>query len=49
MYESIPQKQEELRQNGSFNHRAETVSATIFTKSQFFDAHDLTLQRTQAR
>ena len=41
MRESMSQKQEELRQNGSFNHRAEIVSATIFTQSQFFDAHDL--------
>ena len=34
-------KHDELRKNGSFNHRADTVSAEIFSKSQFFDAHDL--------
>jgi transposase len=34
-------KQEELRKNGSFNHRAGTVSAKIFAESEFFDAYDL--------
>jgi len=32
---------DELRRNGSFNHRADTVSADIFNQSSFFDAHDL--------
>jgi transposase len=34
-------KHDELRRNGSFNHRAGAVSAKIFAKSEFFDAHDL--------
>lgn len=34
-------KQEEMRKNGSFNHRASTVTAEIFKSSHFFDAHDL--------
>ena len=34
-------KHNEMRKNGSFNHRADTVSAEIFSKSHFFDAHDL--------
>jgi len=34
-------KQNEMRQNGSFNHRADTVTAQIFKNSYFFDAHDL--------
>jgi transposase len=34
-------KQEEMRNNGSFNHRAQAVSAEIFTGSSFFDKHDL--------
>ena len=34
-------KHEELRKNGSFNHRAETVSAEIFKQAPFFDPHDL--------
>jgi len=32
---------EELRKNGSFNHRAEAVSAEVFKNSRFFDPHDL--------
>jgi transposase len=34
-------KHEEMRNNGSFNHRAQNVSAEIFTNSSFFDKHDL--------
>jgi len=34
-------KHEELRRNGSFNHRAERVHANIFADVSFFDAHDL--------
>jgi transposase len=34
-------KHEEMRKNGSFNHRAETVNADIFKINPFFDAHDL--------
>ncbi|MDR1542776.1 MAG: hypothetical protein LBU32_33340 [Clostridiales bacterium] len=34
-------KHDELRKNGSFNHRADTVSAEIFKKAPFFDPHDL--------
>ena len=34
-------RHDELRKNGSFNHRADTVSAEIFKQSYFFDAHDL--------
>jgi transposase len=34
-------KHEELRRNGSFNHRASTVYADLFTGNNFFDAHDL--------
>ena len=34
-------KHEELRRNGSFNHRADKVNAGIFAEGQFFDAHDL--------
>jgi transposase len=34
-------KQDEMRNNGSFNHRANTVSAQIFSSSSFFDKHDL--------
>ena len=34
-------RHEELRRNGSFNHRAATVRADIFTENPFFDAHDL--------
>ena len=34
-------KHEEMRRNGSFNHRATTVTAEIFNNSYFFDAHDL--------
>jgi len=41
MLETSVSKREELRQNGSFNHRAGTVTAKIFTKYQFFDAYDL--------
>jgi len=41
MHEITASKQEELRQNGSFNYHAESVSAKIFVNSQFFDAHDM--------
>ena len=41
MIDTTALKKEELRQNGSFNHRAGTVTAEIFSKSQFFDAYDL--------
>lgn len=34
-------RHEELRQNGSYNHHADTVSAEIFTRNPFFDTHDL--------
>ena len=34
-------KHEEMRKNGSFNHRASKVNAEIFKNSLFFDAHDL--------
>jgi len=35
-------KHEEMRKNGSYNHRASTVTAEIFKgSSPFFDAHDL--------
>jgi len=34
-------RHEEMRENGTFNHHADTVSAEIFSGSQFFDAHDL--------
>jgi len=34
-------KHDEMRKNGSFNHRANTVTAEMFRKSNFFDAHDL--------
>ena len=34
-------KHEEMRRNGSFNHRADTVTAEVFKDSFFFDAHDL--------
>ena len=34
-------RHDELHRNGSFNHRADTVSAGIFNQSPFFDAHDL--------
>jgi len=34
-------KSQEMRKNGSFNHRATAVSAEIFKNSYFFDAHDL--------
>ena len=34
-------KDEELRLNGSFNHRADTVKADLFKNAYFFDAHDL--------
>ena len=34
-------KHETLRGNGSFNHRADTVSSELFKQSTFFDAHDL--------
>ncbi|GHU80211.1 hypothetical protein FACS1894191_4920 [Clostridia bacterium] len=34
-------KQDELRENRSFNHRADSVTADIFSESGFFDVHDL--------
>jgi len=34
-------RHDELRKNGSFNHRADMVSAEIFKKAPFFDPHDL--------
>lgn len=34
-------RHEELRKNGSFNHRADAVTADIFKQSPFFDAHDI--------
>jgi len=34
-------KHKEMQKNGSFNHRAENVTAEIFSQSRFFDAHDL--------
>jgi len=34
-------RQDELLKNGSFNHRAETVTDTLFSQPGFFDAHDL--------
>ena len=34
-------KHDEMQKNGSLNHRADTVTAEIFSKSNFFDAHDL--------
>ena len=34
-------RHEEMRRNGSYNHRAGNVSAEIFSDSTFFDAHDL--------
>jgi len=34
-------KHDELRKNGSFNHRADSVSAEIFQKAPFFDPYDL--------
>jgi len=41
MSDSTLTRHEEMIQNGTFNHRAESVSADIFTRSRFFDAHDL--------
>jgi len=38
---SNTQKHEAMRRNGSFNHRANAVSASIFSQSPFFDASDL--------
>jgi transposase len=34
-------KHDEMRGNGSFNNRAEAVTAELFKSSHFFDAHDL--------
>lgn len=34
-------RHEEMHKNGSFNHRADNVSADIFANTQFFDTHDL--------
>ena len=34
-------KNEEMRKNGSFNHRAGRVTSELFRNSPFFDAHDL--------
>ena len=31
----------EMRQNGSYNHRAQMVRAELFKDNPFFDAHDL--------
>jgi len=33
-------KHEEMRKNGTFNHRADKVSSELFAGSAFFDAHD---------
>ena len=35
------ERHNELRQNGTYNHRAAFVSADIFKGPQFFDAHDI--------
>jgi len=35
------ERHEEMRKNGSYNYRADTVTAEIFSNSFFFDAHDL--------
>ena len=34
-------RHEEMRKNGSYNHRAIAVTAEIFKGSAFFDAHDI--------
>jgi len=34
-------RHDEMRKNGSFNHRAKNVSVELFSRSLFFDAHDL--------
>jgi transposase len=34
-------KHEEMRENGTFNNRADSVTAELFRGSHFFDAHDL--------
>ena len=34
-------RHDEMRKNGSFNHRADTVTHELFVNSRFFDAHDL--------
>ena len=34
-------KREELLQNGSYNHRADTVSNQLFRRFRFFDPHDI--------
>ena len=34
-------KHDEMRNNGSFNHRASTVTSKLFINSHFFDTHDL--------
>ena len=41
MLDSTVVRHEELRKNGSFNHRADKVTAEIFNETVFFDAHDL--------
>ena len=37
----IELKHDEMRRNGSFNHRAQNVTADIFRSSHFFDPHDI--------
>jgi len=34
-------RHEEMRKNGSFNYRANNITAEIFSNSTFFDAYDL--------
>jgi len=34
-------KREEMLQNGSYNHHAETVSNQLFRRFRFFDPHDI--------
>lgn len=34
-------KHEEMLKNGSYNHRAETVSNKLFQRFRFFDSHDI--------
>lgn len=41
MHGSSTAKHDEMRKNGSFNHRADTVTSELFKSSAFFDAHDL--------
>jgi len=37
----IAARRDEMRRNGSFNHRADNVSADIFLETPFFDACDI--------